>query len=967
MKLGEGDSFALEAALNSGSAGAYSFTVDNDRVSVDGSGRITANRLGDAIVTATTYNGKTASCLVHVVEAPKNIALSTPDNRTSFGVGESAQLSWTSDGGCEVSLQFKSSNSKIISVSSSGVIRARKAGKVTITAKAYNGASCFIKLSVVKAPSSVRLNAVRNELGVGETLTLTATLTKGSAGGVEYASDAPEILSVNAQGEVTALKSGYATVTAVSYNGKRASRDFEVKAAPTAIVVTTDPLVLSAGDTVAVGAAPNSGSAGALYFRSLDTNIASVDAAGRVTGVKAGRTQIIVSTYVEGVESIVDVEVRPVPTYVKLPWDSINLGVGDSIQLAPEVDPDTVTSFSYSGGNSYASVSADGLITARKVGSATITVRTHNGISCKLKVNVKKAPSAIRLSPESATLGVGETVYLTATLPSGSATTLRYESSDPAVATIGEDGRVVALETGETVITATSHNGKTAACAISVKAAPQSISLNGLELLGVGQTMQLQAALAPENSWSVIRYSIVSGENVISVDESGLITALATGKATLRASTYLENIYADFNVSVKPAPDSVKFGESKYAVNIDETGFRLFPIIPNGTVTSFTYAVAKAGFFTIDETGLITPIMQGHTTVTVTTHNGKTASTEVYIVDPYYPEEISFAETPPTYIETNGTYTPVLSVFPETAQPRMLWSTSDETIAEVDETTGTITGISYGQVTITGVSQANPALKLSYKLVVLGSATRCLKMPKSDRIDKSEFNSVKNSIVAVRASAYQELSDLKVMGKISSSEYDTRKAIVKRAFDMLIFPWTTDTTELYWKAANSNGGKKDFKPDYLYFGLPYTQTNRNHNQASVVSSGYFTANGSSYKMNGSKFNDRMYPGNDCSSFVSMAIWGRGQSHSYDNTSTIASASYYKTFTDTENLKPGDILVRSGRHVIMFLYYANSAKTQMVIIEQGGGNDYTNTISCSIKNIQAYLDSGYKMRKKSGLN
>ena len=51
---------------------------------------------------------------------------------------------------------------------------------------------------------------------------------------------------------------------------------------------------------------------------------------------------------------------------------------------------------------------------------------------------------------------------------------------------------------------------------------------------------------------------------------------------------------------------------------------------------------------------------------------------------------------------------------------------------------------------------------------------------------------------------------------------------------------------------------------------------------------------------------------------------------------------------------------------MFLYYADKAKTQMVIIEQGGGNDYTNTISCSIKNIQSYLDKGYKMRKVSGL-
>ena len=966
LTIGEGDQFTLTASLNEGSAGAYSFASSNDHVSVNADGTVSALSKGDATVTVTTYNGKTADCLVHVVDAPRSVTLATPDGRTKLGVGEKIQLKWESDGGCAVSLQFKSSNSKVIAVNASGVISVKKAGTATIAARTYNGIICSIKLTAVKAPSAVRLSAERSMLGVGETLTLKTALTSGSAGSIELVSDTPDVLSIDAQGEVTALKVGRASIIASTYNGKRASLEFEVRNAPTAISVSPDPLVLAEGDTAAISAETNAGSAGALHYLSLDTDIAAVDSSGMVTGVKAGRTQIVVSTYVEGVENVIDVEVKPVPTYVKLPWTSINLGVGDTLQLAPETDPDTVTSFSYSGGNSYASVSADGLVTAHEVGNATLTVRTHNGKSCKLYVAVKKAPSAIRLEPASMTLGAGETAYLTPVLPSGSASTLRYESADPTIASVTESGLITAVKTGDTEIIATSHNGKTAVCTVSVKPAPKSISLSGLELLGVGQSVQLQSALSPENSASTIRYSVVSGENVVFVDENGMATALAAGKATLRASTYIPNVYADLNISVKPAPDSVRFAESRYAIDIGQTDFRLSPIIPDGTATSFTYTIKKAGFFTIDETGLITPIMQGNTTVMVTTHNGKTATVEIYIVDPNYPEEIAFAEVPPTYIETNGTYTPIITVFPETAKPRMLWTSSDETIAEVDPETGTVTGVGYGQVVITGVSQANPALQLSFKLAVLGDGKRCLKMPKSDRISKRELSSVKNSIIAVRSSAYQELNDLQTTGKISSSEYSTRKAYISRAFDMQLFAWTTSTTELYWKAANSNNGKKDFKPDYLYFGLPYTQTNRNHNQSSVVSGGYFSANGSSYKMNGSTFADRAYPGNDCSSFVSMAIWGRGKSHSYDNTRAIASATYYKTFTDTENLKPGDILVKSGSHVIMFLYYADKAKTQMVIIEQGGGNDYTNTISCSIKSIQSYLDKGYKMRKVSGL-
>ncbi|MBE6754103.1 MAG: hypothetical protein E7559_07130, partial [Ruminococcaceae bacterium] len=42
---------------------------------------------------------------------------------------------------------------------------------------------------------------------------------------------------------------------------------------------------------------------------------------------------------------------------------------------------------------------------------------------------------------------------------------------------------------------------------------------------------------------------------------------------------------------------------------------------------------------------------------------------------------------------------------------------------------------------------------------------------------------------------------------------------------------------------------------------------------------------------------------------------------------------------------GDLLNRSGRHVVIFLYYTDASKTQMVIIEQGGGAWDTNTVSC----------------------
>ena len=51
---------------------------------------------------------------------------------------------------------------------------------------------------------------------------------------------------------------------------------------------------------------------------------------------------------------------------------------------------------------------------------------------------------------------------------------------------------------------------------------------------------------------------------------------------------------------------------------------------------------------------------------------------------------------------------------------------------------------------------------------------------------------------------------------------------------------------------------------------------------------------------------------------------------------------------------------------MFLYYANEEKTQIVIIEQGGGEAGTNTVSCSIRDVSYYTSRGYSIRRVSTL-
>ena len=114
--------------------------------------------------------------------------------------------------------------------------------------------------------------------------------------------------------------------------------------------------------------------------------------------------------------------------------------------------------------------------------------------------------------------------------------------------------------------------------------------------------------------------------------------------------------------------------------------------------------------------------------------------------------------------------------------------------------------------------------------------------------------------------------------------------------------------------------------------------------------------------------DGSYVGNDCSAFVGAATfvgngYGIGSGVCFMLTSSIVTSSMYRTVPSFDMLRPGDVIVRGHDHAVMFLYYVDSAKTRMMIIEQGGGTaaDMHNTVACSIVNRSRY-ESKFKIRR-----
>ena len=598
-------------------------------------------------------------------------------------------------------------------------------------------------------------------------------------------------------------------------------------------------------------------------------------------------------------------------------------------------------------------------------GSATITVTTYNKKTFKLKVNVKKAPGAIRISPDSAELGVGETLQLTHELPKDTAASVTYESSDPAVASVdAASGLVTAVATGRATVTAATQNGKTASAVITVLPAPEWMEVD-TELLemAVGMTHALTVTLSP-GSRSTITYTS-ENPKVASVSPEGVVTGVKKGSTVVTVSTAVPGLSRAVNVTVLPAPKKVTLEPAELTLNVGETT-QLMPVIPEGAMTTFTYTSSDIDVAEVTEAGMVTAVGRGTATLTALAHNGKAATMALTVVDPWFPEKIEILNAPDT-MQAGSTLQLSVSTQPETALPELSWSSTDESVAYVDGS-DVIHAVGYGYAVLTATSRRNKDIKIEIRLTV-ESGDVVLAIP-ARITDVAGIRKNLEMIEAIHACAVQQIGKLYFGEVITKADAEKRKSIVDNAFKDYAFPWMTPKLQKYWKAENSEGGAKDFKPNQVYYGLPYISgsgTNRKYNAAKALNESRFTDSGNGYYLlNQDRLLNGKYCGNDCSCFVDAAIWGTASGHSADRTADIAVSSAYRTIDSFSAMRTGDLINKGSAHVVMFLYYANAQKTKIMIIENGGSEPATNTVHCIVMDTDYYASRGYKVRRLASL-
>ncbi len=200
-----------------------------DFVKVSSSGKVTGLRLGkDSIITATTVDGKhVASCRVKVAKVSVTgikLNKSIASVYTGGTVTLTPTLSPSKPSNSKVS--WSSSDTKLATVSSDGVVKALKAGTVEITCKTSDGgykAKCTVVIEQGIRVTKVTLDKTAEEADVGAVFNLFATVEPYNASNkkIIWSSTNTSVATVSANGKVTTLKPGLTYIRATTEDGRK--------------------------------------------------------------------------------------------------------------------------------------------------------------------------------------------------------------------------------------------------------------------------------------------------------------------------------------------------------------------------------------------------------------------------------------------------------------------------------------------------------------------------------------------------------------------------------------------------------------------------------------------------------------------------------------------------------------------------------------------------------------------------
>ncbi len=400
---------------------------------------------------------------------------------------------------------------------------------VTVTANDGGGASVAFDVTVVQEVESVTIRADSDELPMTRTMTLAVAISPTTADdqGIVWTSSNPEVAAVSADGLVTPVAPGAAVILAEAQDGYGAADELRLTVieipdaeavgllADGQSLLADDELNVRPGDVIRLTAQvyPVDAEQDVTWsIRAVPRTCATVDQSGQVTAVSAGAA-FVTATTGNNCRGEVAINIMVMPTGVEMTGESI-LQVGATSVMSATVFPeDFVTDPTVrwiSGNEAVATVDQNGVVTGVSGGDVTIYARASadETVQASKMITVRQMPQRLELSGEERLfIGYGQQLTALITPATTYDLSVTWVSSDPAVASVDENGLVTGLAEGTATITATSNADPAVADVLVVSVKPEWNEWTAWSGDPVEQTDDMEVETRTEYRYRDITYS----------------------------------------------------------------------------------------------------------------------------------------------------------------------------------------------------------------------------------------------------------------------------------------------------------------------------------------------------------------------------------------------------------------------------------------------------------------------------
>lgn len=503
--------------------------------------------------------------------------------------------------------------------------------------------------------SSVSVDKERQDLSVGASFVLKAIISPSNADNqkiiwtVENSSVIDYVDNQDGSATVKGLQVGTSKVTARTDDGGfMSSCNVTVGVGVEKIELDKSELSLKKGESASLKATifPENASDKSLKWGSSDVSVATVDAYGNVKAEGNGEATVFVSSSDGGFTAYCNVKVGTSVTGISLDPREFTLEtIGSSFTIKPVISPEDASDLGVvweSADTKVVSVASDGTVTAIGPGTTTVTATTNDGsFTSNCVVSVKSPAQHVSLDKTSLKLLEGESGKLTATVYPLNSTqkTLTWVSDHPDVASVDNEGNVTARKAGAATVTVKVAEKVTAVCKVTVISRVTGISMSETTVeLKPGEKHQLEATVLPQNASNAEVTWYSDKESVAKVSQSGLVSAVSTGEATIHVVTSDGGKMATCLVKVGTPVKGITLSVSSKTLYVGDPSLDISATLTpaNATDKSLEWSSSDPEVASIAPgaalRAVIKPLKPGKTTITATTKDGGfTASCEVTV------------------------------------------------------------------------------------------------------------------------------------------------------------------------------------------------------------------------------------------------------------------------------------------------------------------------------------------------